>query len=576
MLRLLFIALLGLLHLDAHALVLDDARGRVAAWPEVRVLLEGEQALTLQEAIEAAPRFTAPTGAYATLGLRKEGVWLRVPLEVAPSSDGRWVLDVDYPVLNQVDVYLLAADGRLLQQVRMGNLVPFSQRPLASRTHALVLELAPGSRAELLMRVQTKGGTILPVTLAKPPAFHQQALSEQMLQGLFNGLGLALLLYSLMQWVTMREHLFIKYALLITGSLVFSVFQFGIGAQYLWTDNVWAELHAGGLSALLASTGTFLFVEHVLRGEGSSRWFGNVMRAGAAVLMLTAVAYAFDWIHVHTVSTVVGTLGLAPAVLGMPGAVSRAWRGDKVGWYFLAAWTGYFVTTAVMVGLIKGRVGVSWWSMHSFQIGATLDMLLFMRVIGLRLHAVHTAAQHAAHERDRLMSMAHTDALTGLPNRRGLDVALAAELPHCTRERLLAVYMLDLDGFKDVNDRHGHDVGDELLVAVARRLQNCLRTSDVVARLGGDEFVVTVSGLHDDRQAQEIGTHLLEAFSQPFALSQGRTCEVGLTIGYALVPLDGRDPVALLKRADEAMYAGKQGGKRCVRRAAEVMAAAAA
>jgi diguanylate cyclase (GGDEF)-like protein len=187
---------------------------------------------------------------------------------------------------------------------------------------------------------------------------------------------------------------------------------------------------------------------------------------------------------------------------------------------------------------------------------------------------VHAAAQHASRERDKLHSLAHTDPLTGLPNRRGLDVTLAAELAHCTPEKLLALYMLDLDGFKDVNDRYGHHVGDELLIAVARRLTTSLRTSDVVARLGGDEFVITVSGLHDDRQAQEIGQHLLEMFQRPFELSNGQGCTVGMTIGYALVPLDGSEPGTLLQRADAAMYAGKQGGKRCVRRAGALRAAA--
>jgi diguanylate cyclase (GGDEF)-like protein len=184
------------------------------------------------------------------------------------------------------------------------------------------------------------------------------------------------------------------------------------------------------------------------------------------------------------------------------------------------------------------------------------------------MKSVHAAAQNAARERDTFLSLAHTDALTGLPNRRGLDAALARELPHCTPQKILALYMIDLDGFKEVNDRYGHDAGDELLVAAARRLRSSLRASDVVARLGGDEFVVTVSGLHDDRQAQEIGSHLLEAFSAPFELSHRRSCHVGLTVGYSLMPFDGHDAPTLLKNADAAMYAGKQSGKRCVRRGA--------
>ena len=556
---------------QASALVLDDGARRIQAWPAVGVLADPGKQLTLADVQAAARRFEPPRQAYATLGLRKEAMWLRLPLQVPASSDGRWLLDIDYAVLNRVDVHVVAG-GREIQHGVLGNLQPFSQRPLASRSHAMLLVLPRDSSVELFLRVETLGAMALPITLNKPSAFLQHALDEQLLQGLVTGLGLCLLLYSLMQWATLREQLYLKYFLLTTGSLLFSIYQFGIGAQYLWTDNLWIELHAGGLSALLASGGTFLFVEHALRGPSPLRWFSRVMKLGAALLFATALAYAFDLLHVHQVSNIVGTLGLAPALLGMPGAVSRARRGDQVGWYFLAAWLGYFVSTSIMVGLIKGAVGVNFWTLHSFQFGATLDMLLFMRVIGLRMKAVHAAAQHATRERDTLVSMAHTDALTGLPNRRGLDVALARDLPLCTAQKLLAVYMIDLDGFKDVNDRYGHDVGDELLVAAAGRLQSSLRASDVVARLGGDEFVVTVNGLHDDEQAMEIGRHLLEAFTQPFELSQQRSCHIGLTIGYALVPLDGDDPVQLLKRADAAMYAGKQRGKRCLRRAEALVA----
>ncbi|HEY2928905.1 diguanylate cyclase [Piscinibacter sp.] len=552
------------------ALVLDDSVQRIEAWPAVSVLSDPSKQLGLDAVRAASARFAPPRSAYATLGLRKDAVWLRLPLAVSAQSDGRWILDIDYAVLNRIDLHVLR-DGQLVQHAVLGNLQPFSQRPLRSRSHAVALALQPGASYELFLRVETLGGMILPITLNKASAFHARAVNEQMLQGLLTGLGVCLLLYSLGQWVALREHLFVKYAVLIGGSLLFSITQFGLGAQYLWTDNTWMELHVAGLAALMASGGTFLFVEEVLSGPQTSRYFSRLMKLGAVLLFATGLAYALDAIHVHTVSTVVGSLGLMPALLGLPGAVGRARRGDSVGWYFLLAWAGYFVTTALMVGVIKGYVDVSPWAMHSFQIGATLDMLLFMRVLALRSKAVHVAARHATRERDVLHSLAHTDPLTGLSNRRGLNVTLTAALPRCTPENLLAVYMLDLDGFKQVNDQFGHDVGDELLIAVAARLQANLRTSDVVSRLGGDEFVVMASGLHNEQQARELGTHLLDAFREPFELARQR-CSVGLTIGYVLVPLDGRDTAELLRRADAAMYAGKQGGKNSLRRGEAVAA----
>lgn len=150
-------------------------------------------------------------------------------------------------------------------------------------------------------------------------------------------------------------------------------------------------------------------------------------------------------------------------------------------------------------------------------------------------------------------------------NRRGLNAALSSALARCDSQSLLAVYVMDLDGFKPINDQHGHDVGDALLVAATRRLLTQVRHNDVVARLGGDEFVVVTSGLGTPQQAQDLGLKLLEVFRTPFVVGEVEAT-VGLTIGYAIAPNDGNDASTLLKRADAAMYSGKQSGKFCVRR----------
>lgn len=537
-------------------LQLDDRSATHAAWPAISLLADPGKTLGAEQALARLEQFQPPTGAYATLGLRQEAVWLRLPVEVPMGTSGRWVLDIDYPVLNRIDVHI-ARDGALVQHAVLGNLQPYSQRPIGSRSHALALELQPGAHYEILLRVQTVGAMILPISLSRAAAFHARAMGEQMLQGVLNGLGLCLLLYSLAQGLSLREPLFAKYALLISGSLLFSLLQFGIGAQYLWPDAVWMELHMGGLSALIAACGSFLFIEQVLAEPGRGRGFSRLMKGGAALCLLVAGIFALDLIDLHVVTAVIGTLGLTPALLGLPGAIRRLRQGDSVGGYFLLAWAAYFVCTAIAVAVIKGQIGVSFWTLHAFQIGATLDMLIFMRVLGLRTIAIKAAAQQATHERDLLHSLAHSDALTGLANRRGLIIALNAALARCTQDQMVGVFLLDLDGFKQVNDRFGHEVGDELLVAVGQRLQSRLHPGDLVARLGGDEFVVMCTGLRRTAQADSLAQRLREAFDTPFELSR-QPCSVGLTIGHALAPRDGRDAAALIKRADTAMYQGKQ------------------
>src|SRR3989344_795619 len=410
-----------------------------------------------------------------------------------------------------------------------------------------------------------RGAITLQISFYKPAAMLSKAVNEQMLQGVLTGLALCLLVYSVGQWLSLREPLFIYYALLTSGSLLFSMHPFGVGRQFLWSDSLWHEVHMGGLSALLATCGSFLFIGQALSEPDSNKRFLRFMRCGAALCVLLALAYGLDAISTRAIAAIVSILGLVPALMGIPGAARRAIRGDGVGTSLLLAWLVYFIATAIVIGVINGWVPVNFWTLHSFQFGATLDMRLFMRVLGLRTKALRLEALDANRERDAMHSLAHTDPLTGLPNRRGLSIALASALPHSGPNSLLAVYVMDLDGFKPVNDRHGHDVGDELLIAVTRRLQGHVRQSDVVARLGGDEFVVMAGHLGSSQQAQELGLKLLEAFRTPFSLGDLQV-EVGLTIGYAIAPDDSNDALGLLKLADAAMYSGKQGGKFCLRR----------
>jgi diguanylate cyclase len=553
----------GSANAGTNRLLLNDRYESTDLWSFVRVLFDPTGALDLASATQSLDRFAPPKSATASLGLQKKIAWLHVPLRVSDRSDGHWMLNFDYTLLNRVDVYVLQ-DGALVSQTRLGNLLPRDERLINARTHVAELRFIPGRDAELLIRVDTAGAMILPMQLSKLSAFHEQALNEQLLQGALASAVFFLLLYSLLQWLSLRESLYLKYSILILGSGFFSIHFFGIGAQYFWPDNFWLETHLAGMTSLTASAGTALFIEDVL-GTDLRKTARFALKIIACLLLTSAALHGLDVLDIHGVSILMGTVGLAPALIGLPGAFARMRRGDSVGAYFMLAWLLYFIVSAIMVGVVKGNIPANFWTMHAFQFGATLDMVLFLRIAILRTAASHAAAQRAALERDTMHSLAHTDPLTGLLNRRGLHAALTATVPAASSERLLAVYMMDLDKFKPVNDRFGHDIGDELLVAVSHRLRNCVRAGDVVARLGGDEFVVIATGLTYENQAREVGQKLLDIFGAPFQLRQ-HVVHVGCTIGFAISPIDGLDAMNLLKAADAGMYAGKDAGANRVTR----------
>ena len=164
---------------------------------------------------------------------------------------------------------------------------------------------------------------------------------------------------------------------------------------------------------------------------------------------------------------------------------------------------------------------------------------------------------------ESLARAATQDPLTGLPNRRALIDQLTGALNRALRSGLpLGVLFLDLDGFKAVNDRFGHEVGDSLLQQFARRLRQCVRKSDTVARLAGDEFVIVLEELkHRTRDTQRLGAAIMEAMREPFTL-QNQQVVVGASIGiYVHHPRDKIAPEALIAAADTAMYEAKRGGK---------------
>jgi diguanylate cyclase (GGDEF)-like protein/PAS domain S-box-containing protein len=180
---------------------------------------------------------------------------------------------------------------------------------------------------------------------------------------------------------------------------------------------------------------------------------------------------------------------------------------------------------------------------------------------GTSLWMMVDITQSKAHEA-RMEHAALHDALTGLPNRLLLADRLQQALQSAQRSgHGLALAYLDLNGFKLINDTHGHNAGDEVLRAVAARLQAGLRASDTVCRLGGDEFVVLLTPMHSPAEATPVLTRLLDGLMQPITLASGVQVAVGSSLGLAHYPADGATAAALMQHADEAMYANKRAGR---------------
>ena len=220
----------------------------------------------------------------------------------------------------------------------------------------------------------------------------------------------------------------------------------------------------------------------------------------------------------------------------------------------------------VILGIATQDVASEWRKQTIFVlilgfIGVFITGLGALSMARLRRQAVKVQLDDARRNAEMFENLAQHDALTGLPNRTLLeDRGEHAIAQHLRRNQLLAVALLDLDGFKAINDTYGHKAGDELLIELTQRMKTALRDGDTLARLGGDEFVALITDLDLTEDAKPVLERLRAACSKPVRLGSA-TAQVSVSIGVAFSPTQGTGLDLLLRKADQAMSCAKQSGR---------------
>lgn len=176
----------------------------------------------------------------------------------------------------------------------------------------------------------------------------------------------------------------------------------------------------------------------------------------------------------------------------------------------------------------------------------------------LLVHESFSIVQPFVEHQEKIQYMAFYDSLTGLPNRQFFEMYVRQLMESSNSESLFYVIFLDLDGFKEINDTYGHEVGDTLLKHVSKRLRHSLRQNDVVARFGGDEFTVLLN-FEDNENLDFILRRLIDSIAEPYHVDS-LTLQINVSLGIAKYPVSGESCEELIKKADMAMYMSKSKG----------------
>lgn len=517
----------------------------------------------------------------------RDEVWLRVDFQSVAAQPVEPILALEYAYLDRVTLYQVRASG--VEVARAGATLPAAQRTVRHRLPMFPLQLAPGERITLYLHVQSQGSMTLNSNLWSRQAFYENSDLSYVMMAAYYGSLLALGLYNLLLFFSIRHASYLLYAL-FTFSYATAVIAFnGIGALYLWPELGSSASRILPVGFTLASTLAIMFTRSYLDTPRFSPRWNRLLLAGTAIGWLVVLAALLMPLQqaLYTMSL----FGILIAFLLLLCGLSCALQRVLGAWIFVVAWSLLLLGTSMLalrnLGLLPSNVA----TLYSLQIGSALEMLLLSLGLAARFNElkrqkelaqqemlrtlreqesvleqrVASRTQELAEANSRLEEMASHDPLTGLANRSGLEQHLRAAMLRAARTgKNLALLMIDLDGFKPINDNYGHDVGDQVLKVIAERLKEVARGGDFVARFGGDEFIVVAEQITDQATGDVLGERLRQAINAPILLD-GKQLEVGASIGMSLS--DGHTPEAreLLQQADVAMYQQKNAAKELLR-----------
>lgn len=539
----------------------------------------------------------------ASFGYSTHAYWLRFSLHNPADEAIDWVLLIGNPLLDMLDAYGL--DGDHVYQA--GDQRPFNQRWVNHRQLVLPFSLAAGEERELILRMQTDGSANLSASLMSAQAFNQHEQRMLLLQGLFFGALLVMMIYNLSIFIITRDRNYLWYSLFVASFSLYQFIQLGFALQWLWPESLAWQQMSFPFSSALATLFGVLFAYGVLDLKNQHPTYSWICRGLIGSSLLVMVLALVAPYLVALIGSFV--LLLVCAIFGCIFTVLR-WRdGYPPAKLFALGWSALIIASLFSVLSGTGLIANSLLTLHAQQIGSLLELVIFSIALGSRIRLAQHAQQLAqeqlyANEHQlrlgqaksldlqqqineglearveertaslqkalqelstanrQLAELSRRDSLTGLFNRQVLNEELERMLAQAKRsQRPLAMLMMDLDHFKKVNDQHGHLVGDACLQHTALRMQQRMRSNDLLVRFGGEEFAAVLCDT-DQSGAMDLAEQLRADLASHPCMHQGLSINLSLSIGvYTLIPDAGSDREQLLRRADQALYQAKAAGR---------------
>jgi len=570
--------------------------------PHYQLYVDGQHTLSIEDILSQKPAigFSPLVDGKFNLGYRPETHWFKVSINNSSPHELKQLLEFNFPLLDDLGVYIVnTSSKRILSRYDGGDTRPFSRRIYQHPNFIFPLTLPAQTQLDFYFRIKSKGSMTAGATLWQPDIFPERSRSEYFYITLYIGLLLGLMAYNFLLFFSIQEISYLYYVL-FSGSMLFAIGSF----NGLWFELLWPTLplwHNVSVPISFGLTGFFaaLFSKSFLQTKFNAPLLNHVFTFIAFAFVLTVIASTF--ISLLYIAPIISMCAIALALASILSGLILSAKGDKHAFIYLIAWILFMIGSAAFAARNVGWLPNTLWTRYGIVFGSALEMILLSFALAQRINtlskenhnsrqetfkaknsliealksserellhrvkkrteALEKANRKLLSQEDELKKLAHYDSLTGLANRTLVTEQLSLLLARCQREKnQVAVLFLDLDGFKAINDNYGHQVGDKLLVSVAKKLRAALRNSDVIGRLGGDEFIVLIETGSGGLKPEQVSAKIKHSLSKAVSID-GHSVQIGVSIGIAIYPDDGESLDTLISISDTNMYTDKNARK---------------
>ena len=547
--------------------------------------VDHDDKLSLDQVSQASQWKTWDRGS-VNFGFSNSVYWLRFTLVNGTNQDLPVILEVSFPFLQNVDVYVRDKSS-IQRHLRSGSLLPLKQRPMVHSMLLFPLELSANSDSEIYLRAHSDGLLQIPLAVSGERAFidydHKRSLFFGALYSLLAVIGI----YHCLIYFSVRDSAYLYYGM-FSLSLSFGFFLLnGSAGSYMWPWNPNLSLRGYLVSMQISIIFGMLFIRSILNLETALPRWNRVVQYVAKIAFVLLVCSLL--ISIQAASLLGLLLANVTVVISTLVILMRARDGYPPARYLLSAVIFTAVGIVVTISSSLTLIPSNFFTMHAVYVGLSVGTLLYAFALAYRINLERQEREQAQAElievqrstnenldrlvkerteelevsNRRLREISERDGLTQLTNRGHFDTVFEKEIRRARRaQNALSVLLLDLDHFKQINDHHGHQFGDECLKTVAQIMQSSVRRPpDVAARYGGEEFVILLPETDLDGAAHVAEMIRQKVADYEFNLNQ-QEIKISLSIGVnSSIPDAETTSEMLLKTADQCLYRAKQNGR---------------